>query len=223
MNNKKVLCSLIALTSILSCTFAPYSNVAKAQNNNQTQQDSSTTSIDRYVHVDSKSKQYVFDKRAYENKTNTSKQEANEIQNNINKINEEVHNAKHVTIENDKIVTYMTDEEVNQEMQEQGISKKEINKATSTYKAKKGGVNKVIYDKKGGFKLYLSHNTTSKIVNVGAVAAANIIGPIFGKGITAAMNIANAVIGNFSNHVIPKNGIIITGKVDGSVQKINRQ
>lgn len=179
-----------------------------------------------YITADPKNKMYHFNEQSFKNDTNAPSKEVEKIKSNVNQINQNVQDAKHVTVENGELVTYIYDDEINQELEKQGLKEKKdsSNNKIVTEAAKKGGVTKVTYGKKGKVNLYISHGALAAVAKAGGSGAAGTLGYLVGGGLGGFIgSAASYIVGTYGGKAIPKNGIIIKGKVDGSIQKIVKQ
>ncbi|OOV76702.1 hypothetical protein B2G86_08920 [Mammaliicoccus fleurettii] len=176
----------------------------------------------KYITVDAENKMYHFDEQAFKNETNAASNEVENIKSNVNQINQNIHGAKHVTVENGELVTYISDAEIDQELEKQGLKDSSNNKIV-TEAAKKGGVTKATYGKKGKVNLYMSHKLTTTIANGGVSAGIVLISGLGGLGGATLGTFVSTIISSYSGKAIPKNGIIIHGKVDGTVTSITKQ
>lgn len=129
--------------------------------------------------------------------------------------------------EGDHYVKYISDEELKNEMARQGYDTSGFDTNDNDfgfYAAKKGGVTKAVYKKNGYVDLYLSHSAATQIVKAGGSGAAGALGGLIGGGTGGFIgSFAGYIISSYGGKAVPKNGIIIKGKVDGSVQSVIAQ
>ena len=171
------------------------------------------------IKVDSSTKQYKFDKGNYKDNTGASNQEVENMQKEVNDINNKVKEAKHVKVENGQLVTYATDQEVNNELEKKGYTTNRDN--SNNVSLESGGISKAVYGKKGSVTMYLSHGATTAVVSAGAAGAlGGLIGGTLGGFIGS---FAGHIVSTYGGKAIPKNGIIVKGKVDGTVYSITTQ
>ncbi|MDT3959377.1 hypothetical protein [Staphylococcus kloosii] len=166
----------------------------------------------KYITADAKNKTYHFDEQAFKNETNDSPKEVENIQTNVNQINQNIQGAKHVTVENGELVTYISDAEIDQKY---SSGNKIVTEA--------GGVTKATYGKNGKVNLYMSHKLTTTIANGGISAGIVLLSGLGGLGGASLGTFVSTIISSYSGKAVPKNGIIIHGKVDGTVISITKQ
>ncbi|WP_217971505.1 hypothetical protein [Staphylococcus xylosus] len=134
--------------------------------------------------------------------------------------------------EGDHYVKYFSDQELKSNLDKQGydtsgFESTESDSGINTYAAKKGGVTKAVYGKgKNADKvdLYLSHNATTGIVKAGATGAAGALGGLIG-GATGGFigSFAGHIVSTYGGKVVPKNGIIVKGNINGDISAIVSQ
>ena len=224
MNKTKIFGKVGAITLAISMTISPFSSLSKANTYNKsgTSTTHSNTNLDKaysYIKVDSSTKQYKFDKGNYKDNTGASNQEVENMQKEVNDINNKVKEAKHVKVENGQLVTYATDQEVNNELEKKGYTTNRDN--SNNVSLESGGISKAVYGKKGSVTMYLSHGATTAVVSAGAAGAlGGLIGGTLGGFIGS---FAGHIVSTYGGKAIPKNGIIVKGKVDGTVYSITTQ
>lgn len=152
---------------------------------------------------------YHFNEQVFKNETNDSFREVENIQTNVNQINQNIQGAKHLTVENGELVTYISDAEIDQK---DSSGNKIVTEA--------GGVTKATYGKNGIVNLYMSHKLTTTIAN-GGISAGIVL--LSGLGGASLGTFVSTIISSYSGKAVPKNGIIIHGKVDGTVIYITKQ
>lgn|SRR5699024_4884120 len=134
--------------------------------------------------------------------------------------------------EGDHYVKYISDQELKSELNKKGydtsgFESAESNNSINTYVAKKSRVTKAVYGKgKNSDKvdLYLSHSAATGIIKAGGSGAAGALGALIG-GVSGGFtgSFAGYLVNAFGGNAVPKNGIIIKGKVDGTVDSVVNQ
>ncbi|MEB8124919.1 hypothetical protein NGH92_08755 [Staphylococcus succinus] len=223
MKKLKILGTVCTASLALSLTLSPAVDAAQVDNEVGTE-NTVSNQASKYITADAENKMYHFDEETFKTDTNASPKEVEKIKNNVNQINQNVQGAKHVTVENGELVTYISDDEINQELEKQGLkeTKSSSNKIV-TEAAKKGGVTKVTYGKKGKVNLYMSHKLTTTIANGGISSGIVLLSGLGGIGGAALGTFVSTIITSYSGKAVPKNGIIVHGKVDGSITSITKQ
>ncbi|PTI36988.1 hypothetical protein BU056_12590 [Staphylococcus succinus] len=221
MKKIKILGTVYTASLALSLSLSPLADAAQVNDKVDTESTISNQAS-KYITVDAENKMYHFDNRAFKNETNASSNEVENIKSNVNQINQNIQGAKHVTVENGELVTYISDAEIDQELEKQGLKDSSNNKIV-TEAAKKGGVTKATYGKKGKVNLYMSHKLTTTIANGGVSAGIVLISGLGGLAGASLGTFVSTIISSYSGKAVPKNGIIIHGKVDGTVTSITKQ
>ncbi|WP_238597644.1 hypothetical protein [Staphylococcus edaphicus] len=122
--------------------------------------------------------------------------------------------SKDAQREGDHNVKYFSDQELKTELDKQdyntsGFESTESDNGINTYAAKKGGVTKAVY---------------GKGKNADIVDAAGALDRIIGGGTGGFIgSFAGHIVSTYGGKVIPKNGIIVKGNVDGNIRDLVNQ